>query len=103
MAQQPEATAIVEALTREGFAEFKREVTQGAHGAVPAGGLWQGLDARTGAVASVIWATTATDDASVFLDIDGAPARSTVDLLAHLAHDRRVRMCGDPRLLPRAA
>lgn len=60
-------------MAREGFAEFKREVTQGAHGHAPAGGFWQGLDPRTGAVASVIWVTGPDGEGpSVFVGVDGS-------------------------------
>jgi len=44
----------VRALTDDGFAEYKREVVR-ARGGEGAGGMWQGLNLRTGAVASVIW------------------------------------------------
>ncbi|MBI3635228.1 MAG: hypothetical protein HY216_03275 [Candidatus Rokubacteria bacterium] len=92
MKEFPGATAVVDALAREGFAEFKREVTQGARGAMPAGGLWQGLDGRTGTVASVIWATGALEDASVFVDVNGAATPSTVAVLAEFARTRDVRV-----------
>jgi len=42
----------------------------------PAGGIWQGLDERTGAVASAIWVRG--DDrerAVVFVDVDGTPVK----------------------------
>jgi hypothetical protein len=36
--------------------------------------VWQGLDIETGSVASVIWIKRGiTDDATVFIDIDGEP------------------------------
>ncbi|HYE90483.1 MAG TPA: hypothetical protein VEA38_05655 [Terriglobales bacterium] len=63
---------IVDALAREGFAEFKAHAARSRHGREPAGGLWQGLDARTGAVASAIWIREeASDRAVVFVDVDG--------------------------------
>ncbi len=77
MTQRGDPDAIVEGLERQGFTAFKREVTDGARGCAPIGGLWQGLDARTGAVASVIWTRAdGSGDADVFLDITGALAMS---------------------------
>ena len=36
--------------------------------------MWQGLDARTGAVASAIWVRADDDErAVVFVDVDGRP------------------------------
>lgn len=46
---------IVNALSNEGFEECKRETTTSRRDRQPAGGLWQGLNARTGSVASAIW------------------------------------------------
>jgi hypothetical protein len=70
---------IVAALTREGFEEFKADAASRGRGAAPTGGLWQGLDARTGAVASAVWVSNDSvrseraDRAVVYVDIDGAP------------------------------
>ena len=66
---------IVDALAREGFAEFKADATRTRSGRTPSGGIWQGLDARTGAVASAIWVRgdDTTAPAVVFVDIDGTP------------------------------
>ena len=41
---------IVEALSRDGFEECSRELTMR-----PIGGAWQGVETRTGSVASAIW------------------------------------------------
>ena len=41
---------IVEALSRDGFEECRREMTMR-----PIGGAWQGVETRTGSVASAIW------------------------------------------------
>jgi hypothetical protein len=46
---------IVDALAREGFAEFKADAARSRRDREPAGGIWQGLDTRTGAVASAVW------------------------------------------------
>ena len=65
---------IVDALAREGFAEFKADAARSRSDRTPTGGLWQGLDARTGAVASAIWVRGEDDGrAVVYVDIDGTP------------------------------
>ena len=69
---------IVGALARAGFAEFKADAARGHRGRTPTGGIWQGLDARTGAVASAIWVRAEDQDrAVVFVDVDGMPVRDT--------------------------
>lgn len=66
--------AVVKALVLEGFQEYKREVTRHRESCAAAGGLWQGLDPRTGSVATVIWITHASPaDEHVFIEIDGRP------------------------------
>ena len=71
---------IVDALAREGFAEFKTDATRTGRNRAPTGGLWQGLDLRTGAVASAIWFRAEDDErAVVFVDIDGRPFDETDD------------------------
>ena len=63
---------ILGALTGEGFAECKREMTTSRRDRRPAGGLWQGVDPGTGSGASAIWVNRAAyDHAIVFIDIDG--------------------------------
>ena len=63
---------VVEALAHEGFAEYRRAVTRSRRDRPPTGGVWQGLNLQTGAVASAIWVQRAPDAASiVFIDIDG--------------------------------
>src|SRR5215831_12660528 len=65
---------IVEALAREGFAEFKADAARSRSGGAPTGGIWQGLDTRTGAVASAIWVRGEDGGrAVVFVDVDGTP------------------------------
>jgi hypothetical protein len=65
---------IMEALAREGYAEFKTDAARTRRDCTPAGGIWQGLDARTGAVASAIWIRGHDDDSAVvFVDVDGSP------------------------------
>lgn len=46
---------IVTALLNDGFAECKRETTTSRRDLQPAGGVWQGVNPRTGSVASAIW------------------------------------------------
>lgn len=63
---------IVDALSREGFDECKRETTTSRRDLRPAGGVWQGVNTRTGAVASAIWVDRpARPPAIVFVTIDG--------------------------------
>jgi hypothetical protein len=65
---------VVHALAEDGFEEYKREVATGRRDRGPAGGVWQGLNTRTGAIASAIWVTRAApQEARVFIDIDGRP------------------------------
>lgn len=46
---------IVKALSKDGFEECKRAMTTSRRDRRPAGGVWQGVDTRTGSVASAIW------------------------------------------------
>jgi hypothetical protein len=63
---------IVSVLSNEGFEECKRAVTTSRRDSQPAGGLWQGLDPRTGSVASATWVKRpAGNDSLVFIEVDG--------------------------------
>jgi hypothetical protein len=63
---------VVKALTNEGFDEYRRDLAKGGRARTTSGGLWQGLDRRSGAVATVIWSTHGTPPQShVFIEIDG--------------------------------
>ena len=63
---------ILTALAQDGFAECKRALTTSRADSRPAGGLWQGVDARTATVASAIWVNRpGWQQAIVFIDIDG--------------------------------
>lgn len=63
---------VVIALTHDGFQECKREMTTSRRDRRPAGGVWEGLDARTGSVASVIWVNCqASPEAIIFIAVDG--------------------------------
>jgi hypothetical protein len=62
---------IVEVLSSEGFEECKRETTS-RRDRHPAGGVWQGVDTRTGSVASAVWVNHAVWlHALVFIEVDG--------------------------------
>ena len=64
--------AILKALSNEGFEECKHELTTSRRDRQPAGGLWQGVDTRTGSVASAIWVHhPAWQHAVVFIEVDG--------------------------------
>jgi hypothetical protein len=63
---------IVSALSTDGFQECKRETTTSRRDSRPAGGLWQGINIRTGAVASAIWVNRLLSrQAMVFITVDG--------------------------------
>ena len=63
---------IIDALVGEGYAEYRHEVARLGSGDEPPGGIWQGLNARTGAVASAIWVRAAPErKALVFVVFDG--------------------------------
>ena len=65
---------VMQALTAAGFGEYKRELATRARPRATSGGIWQGLDPRTGAVATVIWVTYAASPAThVFIEVDGRP------------------------------
>jgi hypothetical protein len=63
---------VVDAFARGGFEECKRATTTSRRDLRPAGGLWQGVNHATGAVASVIWVVRAPrHQALMFIEIDG--------------------------------
>jgi len=63
---------IVTTLSKDGFEECKREMMTSRRDLRPAAGVWQGVDPRTGSVASAIWVTRPPrDQAIVFVSIDG--------------------------------
>jgi hypothetical protein len=67
---------IVDALSKDGFEECKRETTTSRRDLRPAGGVWQGLNTGTGSVASAIWVNRAPRArATVFIAIDGESLR----------------------------
>lgn len=69
-----EPDEVVNALSGEGFEERRREITRSRRRREPTGGVWQGLDSRTGSVASAVWVNQpGASPAIVFIDIDGEP------------------------------
>jgi hypothetical protein len=63
---------VVGALSKDGFDECKREMTTSRRDTRPAGGVWQGVNTRTGSVASTIWVNRPQwPQAIVFITIDG--------------------------------
>jgi hypothetical protein len=63
---------IVTVLSNEGFEECKREQTTSRRDRRSAGGLWQGVNPRTGSVASAIWVNRpAWPHDIVFIEVDG--------------------------------
>jgi len=67
-----EPDEVLAALAGEGFEECKREVARDPVNRAPAGGVWQGLNARTGEVASAVWVRS-PDQSLVFIEIGGRP------------------------------
>lgn len=72
---------IVTALSSDGFEECKREVTTSRRDRRPAGGVWQGINPRTGAVASAIWVNRLRwPQAMVFITVDGESLGGTASM-----------------------
>jgi hypothetical protein len=71
-AWRAEPDEVVNALTAQGFQEYKRETARALRGGGITGGVWQGLDPRTGAVASTVWFHT-PHTTTVYITIDGHP------------------------------
>ena len=67
---------IVDALSTDGFEECKRATTTSRRDLRPAGGVWQGVNRRTGSVASAVWVSRPPRvRALVFIAIDGESFR----------------------------
>jgi hypothetical protein len=63
---------VVTVLAAQGFEECKRETTTSRRDRQLAGGVWQGVDPRTGSVASAVWVNRVTGPgALVFIEVDG--------------------------------
>jgi hypothetical protein len=72
---------VVGALASDGFEECKRATTTSRRDLRPAGGVWQGLNTRTGSVASAIWMDRPSRaHAIVFITIDGESVTHSGDL-----------------------
>ena len=71
-----EPDEVMQALVAQGFEEYKREIARAPHGTAT-GGVWQGLNPHTGAVASTIWFHTPSTAPTVFITIDGHPLTGT--------------------------
>jgi hypothetical protein len=72
-AWRAEPDDVVGALSAQGFEECKRETARTPRGGRTAGGVWQGVDPQTGAVASTIWFCTPSTSPTVFIAINGQP------------------------------
>jgi hypothetical protein len=76
-AWRAEPDDVMNALAACGFEECKREVARMPGGPI-AGGVWQGVDPRTGAVASTIWSRESPTQAPIiFIHINGHPLKGT--------------------------
>jgi hypothetical protein len=63
---------VLDALSKDGFKECKRETTTSRRDLRPAGGVWQGVNTGTGSVASAIWVNRPPGARTiVFIAIDG--------------------------------
>jgi len=69
---------VVAALTHDGFEQYRREIASVGRERAASGGMWQGLDRRSGAVATVIWKALGPSSPShVFIEIDGRPVEGS--------------------------
>lgn len=67
---------ILDALANDGFDQCKRETTTSHRDCRPAGGVWQGVNPRTGSVASAIWVTRPVPQkAMLFIQVNGEAIR----------------------------
>jgi len=82
---------IVNALSTDGFEESMREMTTSRRDSQPAGGVWQGINRRTGAVASASWVNRLLGpQALVFISVDGRLLKgdtSTAESDSHRGED----------------
>jgi len=70
-----EPEEVMGALSHDGFQEVKYETARLAR-RPPAGGVWQGLNPRTGAVASAIWVARAQSERPLMSSTStGPPSR----------------------------
>ena len=69
-----EAHEVLSALAHDGFEECKYAENRDPHHHAR-GGVWQGVNRSTGAVASAVWVVSDARPHLVFIDIDGEPVR----------------------------
>ena len=75
-----EPAEVVDALRDDGFQEYKAAEARTGRDRAASGGVWQGLNARTGAVASAIWVRRPEESRpSVFIEIDGQAVQGDLD------------------------
>ena len=73
-AWRAEPDEVLRALAAQGFEECKREIARTPRGTIT-GGVWQGLNPQTGAVAATVWFSDRMTTPTVFITIDGHPLR----------------------------
>ena len=66
---------VLRALAHDGFEACKHEEVRDPHRHAR-GGVWQGVNPDTGAVAAAVWISGDTRGPLIFIDIDGEPVRS---------------------------
>lgn len=69
-----EPDEVLSALTHEGFEACKHEEVRDPHRHTR-GGVWQGINPETGAVAAAVWIAGDGRQSVVFIAIDGEPVR----------------------------
>jgi hypothetical protein len=69
---------VLSALAGDGFEQCKYEEARDPHHHAR-GGVWQGLNRHTGAVAAAVWICGDARGPLVFIDIDGDPVREGAD------------------------
>jgi hypothetical protein len=72
-AWRAEPDEVMRALADQGYQECKREIARTPRSGVVTGGVWQGVNPHTGAVASTVWFRTPAATPTVFITIDGQP------------------------------
>src|SRR3989441_7355486 len=66
---------IVKAFSKDGFEECDRQTTTSRREWQPPGGVWQGVDTRTGSVASATWVNRPPWHQAIMAGRGGAAAR----------------------------
>ena len=65
---------VLSALSNDGFEACKHEEVRDRH-QHSRGGVWQGVNPDTGAVAAAVWIAGDSRGPLIFIDIDGEPVR----------------------------